>query len=565
MIQLFLKPSKINQTKWEKAYNDIKLIVEGFPTKIIRLEAYFGYENKLDKIHFDLVVEENTPSEHISFWGDWMSYTGRGTLRFYKNWEKQLELESSGKEIKSSKSVFWFSDIPYKNDGDIPSANGILPFSAAYLDTEGAHYRLAIIAIGILLEDSFPEAVFLTVLWGEDIAAIEIVIEWLENHFKRPFKQPIYFDRKRLFESLKHDYEDDEALVCRMAHLYRKKHKTNMQFAIQNIGYHPTFSFYSKVLADTGFGTFGFSDILDPWIAVTQDLEATLELVSASKKWLLSDTEKEYGAKKAANYDLSYILKKLLHNYILWTPLQREELDFFYTNKKALEGQEEGLFEVMKRMMGYRINICPIYADEKELFESFMFYDPKNGHLYKQIIEDWKIKNLYKYEDLKEALAEIIEKQKLKLSKNDFEERDDSELEKEVLSQGDFVLNFAPHERYFVKKALKANPLFPQVNQAVLDFKNRVLSVINEPAEQTYKNQVKSLSKEANIKFIKSRIREIGYSVHPSFETWLDELEEEKILFYLHFTMALKVYDRDSHFARFRLLWDRNFWDKWGQ
>ena len=89
MIQIFLKPSKITQQKWEVAYQRINSILEKFPTKILRIEAYNGFSPELNKKHFDLFVDKNTPNEHISFWGDWMSYTGRITVRLYKNWYKQ--------------------------------------------------------------------------------------------------------------------------------------------------------------------------------------------------------------------------------------------------------------------------------------------------------------------------------------------------------------------------------------------------------------------------------------------------------------------------------------------
>ena len=559
MIQIFLKPSRITQVDWEIAYYDITSIVKKFPTKIIRLESYYGYEKKLDKIHFDLVVEENTQSEHISFWGDWMSNTGKGTLKFYKNWEKQLEFSSRGGEIDLNKSIYWFKNIPYKNDGDVPSANGILPLPARYLDTEGVHYQSVIIAIGILLENMFPNAAFLTVLWGEGIEEVEAVMEWLEHHFQKAFKKPIYFDKKQLLNLLRNEYGNDEELICRMAHLYRKKHKSNMQFAIQHIGYKATLSFYSKILADTGFGTYGFSEVLDPWIAVTQDLEATLELISESKKRLLLDEEDEYRIKEAANYDLTDILKKLLNNYILWTPIQREKLAYFYTNKQALEGKEEGIFEAINTIMGYRVDIAPICVDEQELFEAFMFHDPKNGQQYRQIIDDWKEKNIEKYENLKQQ----IEAQVQQIEENSLEDFKDVEVEEDTSPSSDFLLNFAAQERYFVKKAINANPLFTEIERAIKEFKGRVIKVIKEDSDQNYKNKVKTLPKETNIKFIKSRIREIGYSVHPDFEKWLEEVEDEETLFYLHFAMALKLYDRDSHFSRFRFLWNCNYWTKW--
>jgi hypothetical protein len=558
MVQIFLKPSSIEQADWERAYQGIKSIVNAFPTKIIRLESYYGYEKKLDKKHFDLIVEENTSLEHISFWGDWMSYTGKGTLKFYKNWEKQVELASTGAEIDPNKSVYWFKHIPYKNNGDVPSANGILPHPVRYLDTGGAHYKSVIIAIGILLENMFPNSAFLTVLWGEDYEEVEVVIEWLENHFKKSFNKPIYFDRKRLLHLLKNEYKNEEALICRFAHLYRKKHKSNMQFAIQHIGYKATLSFYSKILADTGFGTYGFSDVLDPWISVTQDLEATLELVSESKKWLLRDESDEYQIKEAANYDLTYILKRLLSNYILWTPIQREELQHFHTNKDSLEGKEEGIFEAINTIIGYRVDTAPICVDEQELFEAFMFHDPKDGHQYRQIIDEWKIENSERYEKLKEK----IERQGQQLEGKLEENYQDSKVAKDNTSN-EFLLKFAPHERYFVKKALDDNPLFTEVEQAVKAFKNRVVKVTKEHSDQEYRDKVKTLPKEANIKYIKSRIREIGYSVHPDFEEWLEAIEDEEILFYLHFAMALKLYDRNDHFSRFSFLWNRNYWINW--
>ncbi|MEN0003401.1 MAG: hypothetical protein AAF798_04635 [Bacteroidota bacterium] len=558
MVQIFLKPSSIKPSDWEIAYQKIKSIVTAFPTKIIRLESYYGYERKLDKKHFDVIVEKDTPLEHISFWGDWMSYTGKGTLKFYKNWDKQLELASTGTEIDQHKSVFWFNPIPYKNNGDVPSANGISPHPVRYLDTEGVHYQSAIIAIGILLENIFPNAAFLTVLWGEDFTETEAVIEWLEHHFKKSFKKPIYFDRKQLLYLLRNEYDTEEELIGRFAHLYRKRHKSNMQFAIENIGYQATLSFYSKVLADTGFGTYGFSDVLDPWISVTQDLEATLELISESKKWLLRNDSDEYGIKKAAKYDLTYVLEELLSNYILWTPVQREELQHFYTNKDALEGKEEGIFEAINTIMGYRVDIAPIYVDEQELFEAFMFHDPKNGPQYRQIIDEWKIENSKKYEKLKEK----IERQRRQLEEKLREDDQDSKAAEDN-SLSEFVLSFAPHERYFVKRALDANPLFTEVEQAVKTFKNRVVTVIKEHSNQNYIDEVKALPKATNIEYIKSRIRKIGYSVHPDFEMWLEAIEDEEIIFYLHFAMALKLYNRNDHFSRFSFLWNRDYWENW--
>ncbi|HFA48223.1 MAG TPA: hypothetical protein ENJ95_04305 [Bacteroidetes bacterium] len=559
MFQLFLKTSKITQKDWESAYRRITSILENFPTKIIRLESYNGFSPELDKKHFDLIMDKGTPNEHISFWGDWMSYTGCITVRFYKNWEKQLELESTGEEVNQDKPITWYPHTPYKDDGSLPISNGIMPVRYHYIDTEGAHYRFALIAIGILLENLFPGRAFMT-LWDENEESIDAVINWLEIHFNENFERPLFFDKTRLLETFINEYKNKKEAVCRMANLYRKKHKQNMEFAIKHIGYQPTFEFYAEVLADTSFGTFGFSDILMPWIAVTEDLEASLNLISASKQLLLSDKENERNIEKAAKYDLSYILKDLLGNYILWTPEQREQLEHFYTNKEALETGQEDLFGVMRRMMGYRVDICPIYATEKELFEAFMYHDPKKGAVFKKIIDDWINKNSNKYVDLKQKLEEKQREYEAAKLQPETGEADETMLYRSIKN---FIEQYPKHEQFFIEKAIHANPNYIRIDEAMDDLKERVEKIIRSDKHQEYANRVKAFPKDRNINYIRSRIKEIGYSVHPEFERWLDEEQNENTLFHLHFLLALKLYDRDAHFARFRLLWDKGNWEHW--
>ncbi len=556
MIQFFIKPSIVNQENWNIAYKRIYSILTNFPTKIIRLEAYNAYSPELDKIHFDLLVDKDTDNEHISFWGDWISYTGRITVRFYKQWTKQLEKESTGKEINKNKSVTWFPHDSYANDGSLPTANGIMPIRYEYIDTEGAHYASVLIAIGTMLENLYADNAFMTV-WDESKETVYAVVDWLQEHFNEDFNLPLFFDKKRLLNSFINDYENKKDIVCRMAHLYRQKHKQNMEFALENIGYKPTFDFYTEVLADTGFGTFGFDDVFMPWIAATKDLESTLDLFLSSKQWLLKDKENQYNLKEAVNYDLKPILKQLLDEYILWTPLQREQLEHFYTNKSALETGEEDLFGIMKRMMGYRINICPIYCTENELFESFMYKDPKNGSTFKKIIEDWVDENKDAYENFKDELSQTIDNY---IENKGIPEQKKDELEGLI---SNYVSSFKYTERHFIKRAIYANPNFIRLNEAIEELKNKVTKVVKDENNKDYVQQIQALSKERNISYIKSRIKQIGYNVHPKFEDWLNNINKDNTLFHLHFLLALQLYDRHSHFTRFQILWDKDKWESW--
>lgn len=74
---------------------------------------------------------------------------------------------------------------------------------------------------------------------------------------------------------------------------------------------------------------------------------------------------------------------------------------------------------------------------------------------------------------------------------------------------------------------------------------------------------VKKTKKATHIKYIKKRIKDIGYAVHPNFEEWLEAETDEKVWLHLHFLMALKLYERNEHFVRFWIMWHREEWDGW--
>lgn len=562
MIQFFIKPSVINEQNWQMAYEKICSIVSNFPTKLYRLESYNGFSPELDKKHLDVFVDKGTENEHLSFYGDWMSYTGGRNVRFYKSWEQQLEKASYLKEIDTNKPAAWFPHQDYKNDGSVPEGNGIMPYSYYYINPEGAHQIYPLIAIGILFENLFKDAAFMTVR-DETEATIDATHNWMESHFQQSFTYPLYFNKIDLLQLLVPHYTDKKDVAYRFAHLYRQQHKQNMEFLIPHLSYDTTFAFYTEVLADTSFGTFGFNDVLMPWIAVTKDLENTIDLVMASKAWLLKDKNNTRNIDKAAKYDLTYILEQVLNQYILWTPRQREQLAHFYTNKEALETGEEDLFGSIRRMMGYRVDICPMYSNKKELFESFMYKAPKQAKQFKAIIDNWLVENEGAYEKLKVKLEQTY---------NDAAQIEEiPEKERESIAQKiewqnrvtNFVSGFKPTEQYFVKAAITTNPTYLKLEEAVEKLKQDVLDIINSEEHKSYVNKVRQFEKERNIEYIRYRVKKIKYAVHPDFENWLQEANNDSVLFYLQFLMALKIYTHAEHFTRSQILWDKDRWVNW--
>ena len=561
MLQLFFKTSVISSKDWEQAYPRIESITAHFPLKLMRVEAYYGYQAQLDIDHFELREAVGTLDERLSFYGDSVSYTTGITICFYKNWEKHLINVLTGAETDPSKPITWFPHYPFRNDGTLPQANGRAPKND-YIDTRDALYEYAILAIGIMLENLLPNKVFLTAM-EQNSENIEEVVAWLESHFKENFELPIYFDKKRLLASFINEYPDKSQAVCRMEHLFRKQYKRNMIFALDNIGYKPTFDCYADILSDSTFGTFGFADVLDPWIAATQDLENTLHLIAKSKQLTLERGDK----KEVKEYDLSYILKKLLKEYILWTPLQREELDHFYTNKQALETGDESLWGMLYRMTGNRVNICPMYATQQELFEAFMYHEPKKGKIFKQIIDEWVEKNKDVFSTLKQKLAEGGTHQSSSSDVDQSDNHDDEAEETAGLNNFDaqvFLSQYPKHEQPFIEVALSKNPVYATIEKGIENMQQQLKEMAESPENKEHINNIKSSSKKENIAYIHKRIKkDIRCSVAPFFEQWLQDETDKNVLFYLTLMMTLKIYDRNNAYVRYRLLSDKRYWEVW--
>lgn len=554
MLQFFLKTANITDQDWAKAYRKIVELAEAFPLRLMRIESYNGFErDKQDKDHLDLLVHRGQADEHLSFYGDFMSWTTGTSIRFYKDWSKHCELEMQKANSNLQMPITWYPPTPFKDDGSVPEANGEST-KYGYIDVRGALYKYAIIAIGILLENRFPGDAFL-IAPDEDDYDIEQVHSWLEGHFGENFNLPIYFDRKRLLDSFLNHYDDPKHTVERLEHLYRKQFKRNMTFALEHIGYDPTFRFYAAVLSNCWFGTFGFSDVLNPWIAATQDLESTLNLVAESKRLRLERGD----AEQANKYDLNQILEELLNDYILWSPRQREELERFYTNKQALETGDEGLWGSILRMTGNRVDICPIVATPDELFGAFMYHEPKNGRVFRKIIDDWLEENSDAFERLMEKLVDQNQYQ------TDSYDRDDDKNAGTTFDDELILLKYPPRERFFIKKAILENPAYFRLDEVVDNLCQRIWKTTVEGEHLSYVVQIRAESNADKKALILRQLKEKRdvVTAGPDFENWLAVEEDPDVLLFLRLLLSLKIYDLGRAYARYRILHDKTLWNLW--
>lgn len=560
-MQLFLKTTKIVETDWDNSYNRILKIANQFPLKLERIESYDGFSKNIDKIHYDLIVNRNNHEEYVSFWSDQMSYTAGSSVKFYKNWEIQKKIGFTDSEKDTTKPIIWYMPEVFNFSGYLPEANGAKLFPD-YLDTR-ALYRYAVLAIGIMLENNLPGRAFLIAL-ETTIEEVNHTRKWLEYIFNETIDMPLYFDKIQLLENIKEHYDDKVDLVGRMDMLYIKQFKNNMEFALQQIGYKPTLDYYARVLAYAHWETFGFSDIFSPWIAATKDLEKALELLTHSKKILLSDPKNEHNVKKAEKYDYTEILKDLLNQYILWTPTQREFLDKFYTNKQALETGSEDLFGTLMRIGGFRIEICPVYANPEHLFEVFMYHDPKNGNKFLTIIDDWLKTNKNKYNEIVNSFSEIENKAQKDIDKKSEQEQTQGIETLKLMGRIEkYSEKYAAPERFFVKEALKKNSYYLDKGNVIDELQLELYKSCRKNKKDIDFQHKKSQGEKLDI--IKYWVKKKQLSVFPEFSDWLIEETDDGVLTSLCILVSLKLYESRQSYARQQILLNRKYWQVWGK
>ncbi|KAK3604946.1 hypothetical protein CHS0354_000610 [Potamilus streckersoni] len=549
------KQNLIHENKWEEAFCKIERITKKFPLPLLRIESFNGFTPKIDTYHLNLYKELGTKEACISFCGDFFSFTCGNSIRIYKQWEIHKEKELTGKTEDDNKPIAWFPHYPFKNDGSNIKTNGSSQHE--FIEAENTVYQYVIIAIGIMLEKLF-EGDFFMIFHDQPTDKVGEIQNWLEQLFNEDFDLPLYFNKPKILQSLNPFYENKTHLATRFEHLYRKRYKQNMVFAMENIGYEPSLECYAEILADNSFGTFGYFDVLNAWIAATQDLEKTLELISTSKNLRNKNLQKN-----PEDIDLSIILKELLNQYILWTPQQRELLEYhFNTNKNALETGESSIWDSIFRITGNVVEICPMFATPDELFEAFMFHEPKNGKSFKKIIDEWIMKNKNQYLEIKNKIETFAN------DKNPIPENDSREIEDlKIKFYEENFPNSKNFEKPFIELAINLNPVILSLEESIKTFMKLINNTLNGEESKNKFDSLKSMNleeKRSQIKYFLKKNR-FALTTHSDFLNWLESEKDNNVLNSILLVVSNSIPNKKFAYVIFRILWDKNYWDFWRQ
>ncbi len=264
-------------------------------------------------------------------------------------------------------------------------------------------------------------------------------------------------------------------------------------------------------------------------------------------------------SEEPARYDYSAILNHLLDSHILWSEDERRAFKSLPNNLEYLETGKEDLWSAMRRMTGKRIEICPFYADQDELFEAFMYHSPQDGAVYKEIIDSWIEKNEPKKREFLSLAEKVVD-----TSVDRFEK----ELIEEIALQSpkkEFLNRFDESEKFLVEMALRANPAYLEIDTLVESMYGKLDELIQAPENQRMLSAMRTDSKEVAVDKIRKRVKELRMSltISSEFEKNIASEEDMNVLMRIRVLLLLKMPDRILGYTRHEILCDSRYWNQW--
>jgi hypothetical protein len=491
-ISLLFDFKEISSFQWEKVWKECCRVLRFFPVPLGSLYSEKKWENPRYVWRTDFIQDKGTENEFLSFKTDMVSLEYGGTCELYRNLGK-YPVRNDGRDI------LWAEErkIDYLATS---------PATIWNIETGGAPYSLAILALGILLENRFPNHCVMHGDYSDE--QVERMRVWLAEILQTTVADPICNNPDRLWERLRGIFSQTDLLVRRFRALTRLDTQECFRFLIDR-GYSDALqneliremTQYEKV------SQWGVIDVLYPYLEITEDLEQIVKLVQTVQK-----------KNKKADFSLTLLLSILVDDGITINPFQGEIVGKWKNSNISLTTNVERFNRTLLRMAGFPTKI-DFYISPDKLLEIFGCTEPANGVKFQKIIENGTKRCQEKYQKLEEVSEELFEKLEEKIN----EKTSYFETKAFMIQR-----NYLPSEEYILAQVEIQAPTFNDPEEMSLYFAEqfgKMIRLYNEKYDQPYAFP----SREAALRKLTTDIRDQFALRETSWEA-IDEEQDLNIL-----------------------------------
>jgi len=384
-IWLYLDSKGIKQQQWEVVWNECHEVLKCFPVPLAALdsEKKWGHERNIWKTQ--LINGENDET-CLVIQCDMATLEFGGTFRLYRdlaNYEASKKRQDILRIDEDENDEFYrYSDS----------------FRIWENGTCGAPYSLAVLALGILLENRFPANCY---MYGHQYSdeQVENMRAWLSGALNTYMRLPVCNDPAFLWERLLPLYPDVDLAVRRYLKLVKSSKRKSFEYliaqgygdALQNEVIHQI-SGYSSV------SQWGVTDWLYPYLEATNDVEQVALLV-----------KRVHEINGQEEFSLEELLENLVYKGITINPVKSEITKQWNDTGDSLVTGMEGLNRLFLRMGGLPDRI-DFYISPDELLEIFGCLEPANGIKFQKLIEEVTLECLKKYQKMEDTTQKMTEK-----------------------------------------------------------------------------------------------------------------------------------------------------------
>ncbi|GHT21920.1 hypothetical protein FACS189430_02850 [Bacteroidia bacterium] len=524
-LSLLFNFKGVTQTEWDAAWKDCYHILEQFPVPLGTISDEEKWDCKRLVISSKILSEEGTKDELLEFRLDMVSLEWGGVYKLYRNLSHYAE-------FKCDHDILW--DNTEEAKGYMGEEFNIDHVVGSPLDiwgngTGGAPYTLAVLALGILLENRFPDNCF---LWGEySDEQVEKMRIWLSALLQENINTPVCNDLERLFERLITLYDTPDLVVRRFWALSKSRRRETFQFLCEH-GYDAALQdeIIRRVKCYSSVDQWGVTDLLYPYLEASQDIEHLIELV-----------QKVHTINHQEEFSLEILLKSLVNKGITVNPYQNDSETVKEWNNldKTLTTPMQDLNMTILRMSGLPSRI-DFYISADKLIEIFGCTEPANGKKFQEIIEQGTEKTKEDYR----KLAEVTEQLEEKMSRT----MPDSSTSYFQTKAALIRRRYLPSEDYILCEVENQSNVFPAYKAVSIKFaeimgENVVHIFKNEPEKFTYPSLAGAKKHLTRLISDKFNLRDTGWQA----------IDDETDMDILKMLIAYAAHpQREIHFWDFR-------------
>lgn len=521
----------ISQKQWEPVYNESLEILNKFPIPLLRYSIETINESKRRVFTTDLVANRGTEDEYWYIFGDGYSHQRAEDFRLHKYIKEYMP--DGRTEYKGH-----ILDVDFDEAGYADILNGETVFDSK---TQGYPYHLAVLAVGILLENRFPGKAYMS---GDiDLSQVDRTIEWMNTVLSQKVHPPLCCDAGALYQSLSEIYPDKTKALSVCYERYRGDIDTWLTSIMKVESWDTMIDFYGDKLTKSTPDTWGASDVINPLIQYVDDPVILIKIFERANELIKAKNTED---KKDKLYDIKGLLKTYVSLFVTFTEAEKEPLYIYTSSSYNLHTIEDAFDNLLMRFSG-RPEFVNVYIPKDKLLDIFASQQPESKDSFAEIIEKEE-------EECREAIKKAKDLEKEIAEKAKDKEKADAEKEEKKKKYEDRNLTLIKQENkytepelYIIEQTFKQKARFGNPEKSAETICEQVIELLEndrERGDDTFFNKTADQLRE----IIYRGSDQIGFGL--TDRTW-KKIDEEENLDVLTVIAVLASIRKDT----------KSFWD----